>query len=384
MNKRRIATMMILLLMILALVACENATLPAPGVELVYSTFTPSPLPNTNPIEAYAAAQATLASGQSQMMELSHRATEVNMNMEQAASAAAQTTLDYNQLQLMQLSIQGTEVSQNMARAAATQQFIAEQTQIVLNATATVQSQAATQQFIIEQTQIAWNAAVTAQSQAATQQVIAEQTQVAGNATATAQSHAATQQVIAEQAQIAWNATATAQSQAATATYSAYIFNVTQTAQAQAILEIQATRAAQANATLTAYSLTATPWAALQADIARTRNEAERRAWWGEFVVTPLAVILLTLVVLLLIVGGVLAYRRLMPALELRLRTISRTDDNPLLLVDGRFVDTAPSHPQLLSDETPQVEIVGPSEPSVTNWITEAEEKLRSDGRLQP
>ena len=86
---------------------------------------------------------------------------------------------------------------------------------------------------------------------------------------------AATQQFITEQTQMVWNATATAQSQAATATYSAYILNVTQTAQAQAILDVQATQTAQANATLTAYSLTATPWAALQAEIVRTRNESE-------------------------------------------------------------------------------------------------------------
>jgi hypothetical protein len=271
---------------------------------------------------AYAAAQATLASGQSEMMELSHQATVVSLNIDQAANAAAQTTVDYNQRQLMELSIRGTEVSQNMARAAATQQFITEQTQMV------------------------------------------------------------------------WNATANAQSQAATATYSAYILNVTQTAQAQAILDVQATHTAQANATLTAYSLTATPWAAIQADIVRTRNESERRALWGEFVVTPLKVILLTLVVLLLIVGGVIAYRRLMPVLELRLRTISHDNDSPLLLVDGMIVDPDPPHrrltrwvlrqpnlPQLPSDETPHVEIVDPSDPSVTNWITEAEQKLRSRWR---
>jgi hypothetical protein len=131
--------------------------------------------------------------------------------------------------------------------------------------------------------------------------------------------------------------------------------------------------------------LTATPWAAIQAGI-------ERRAWWQEFVVSPLIVILFFLVVLLLIGGGVLAYRRLMPALELRLRTISRDNDGDLLLVDGNVVDPDPSHyrltqqewrllehPTLPTDE-PQVEIVSSSEPSITNWIIEAEQKLRSDG----
>ena len=305
MNKRRIATVIIFPLMLLALMACGSATLPAPGESFAYPTSTPPP-PLSGQDAAYAAAQATLAAGQSEMLALSNQATMISLNMEQAASAAAQATLDYHQRQLMELAIQGTEISLNMAQAAATQQFITAQTQMV------------------------------------------------------------------------WDATAAAQSQAATATYSAYILNVTQTAQAQAILDVQTTHTAQANATQTAYSLTATPWTALQADIVRTREESERRAWWDEFIVTPLKVILITLVVVLLIVGGVRAYRRLMPVLELRLRTISRGNDSPLLLVDGVIVDHAPSHPRLLTDETLPVEVVGPSEPSVINWIAEAEQKLRA------
>ncbi|RPI32316.1 MAG: hypothetical protein EHM70_09235 [Chloroflexota bacterium] len=304
--------MMLLPLLVLALIACEGDLSPDTGNPFADPTATPLPLTGFNQAPQYSAAQATLAAGQNELMDLSHQATAVSLSEDQAANVAAQATLDYNQRQLMELSIRGTEVSQNMAWAAATQQFIAEQTQAV------------------------------------------------------------------------WNASATAQSQAATATYSAYSLNVTQTAQAQAILAIQATHTAQANATQVAYSLTATPWAAIQSDIVRMRNESERRALWGEFVVTPLKVILITLVVLLLIAGGVLAYQRLMPVLELRLRTIWRNDDSPLLLVDGMVVDLDRS-PRLPRSETPQVEIVGPSEPSVTNWITEAEQKLRADdGRIQP
>ncbi|MFZ6030575.1 MAG: hypothetical protein ACOYYS_22945 [Chloroflexota bacterium] len=41
------------------------------------------------------------------------------------------------------------------------------------------------------------------------------------------------------------------------------------------------------------------------------------------------------------------------------------------------------TQPQIPSDETPQVEIVGPSESSVINWISEAEQKLHSDGWVQ-
>jgi len=276
------------------------------------------------PQPVYDAAQATLDYGQSQLEELSHQATVVGLDMAQAANAAEQATLDYNQRQMMELAYQATAVSLNMAQAAATQQFITEQTQM------------------------------------------------------------------------AWNTTATAQSQAATANYSAYILSVTQTAQAQAILDVQATQTAQAHATQTAYSLTATPFAAIQADIVRTRNSAERRALWGEYVVTPLKVILSTLVVLLLIVGGMIAYRRLMPLLELRLRTIWRDNDSPLVLMDGTFVDPDPQNrqstqrglrllkrPRLSSNNAIEVEIIDSSEPSITNWITEAEQKLRSDGWIQ-
>jgi hypothetical protein len=283
MNKRRIVVGLVLALLVLAQLACEDSTAtPWPGADQ----------------GAYAAAQATLEAGPRLAMELSYQATLLSLNMDQAASAAAQTTRDYNRRQMMELSIRGTEVSQNMARAAATQQFIA------------------------EQTRLAWIAMTTAQSQAATE-------------------------------------------------YAA------QTAQAQA------------DATQTAYSLTATPWAVIQAGI-------ERRAWWQEFVFSPLKVILLILVVLLLIVGGVLAYRQLMPVLELRLRTISRDNDGDMLLVDGMVVDADPAHrrltqqewrllehPTFPGDEAVQVEIVDSSEPSITNWIIEAEQQLLSNGRMQ-
>jgi hypothetical protein len=268
MYMRVFATVVIFILLVLALVACDSTITPGSGRPFAYPDFTPSPLPGNKQDAEYASAQATLKSGQGGMAELSHQATMVSLNMEQSANAAAQAKLDDFQRQLMELSIQGTIVSQNMAQAAATQHYITEQTQV------------------------------------------------------------------------AWNATVSAQSQAATATYSAYMFSATQTAQAQSILNAQAKQTADAKATQTAYSLTATPWAAIQADIVRTRNEAERQDLWGEFVVTPLKVTLLTLVVILLIVGGVRAYQRLMPILDLRLRTISRKSDPALILTSGMIEDS--------------------------------------------
>jgi hypothetical protein len=370
MTKRRIAILLLIFPFIaLTLMACDSFLEP-----VTVPIDTPHP---------YAAAQSTLDYGQSQMDALSQQATLVGMDMAQAANAAQQATLDYNQRQMMELAYQATAVSLNMAQAAATQQFITEQTQMVWNATADSQSQAATATYS------AYSLIITQTAQV--------QAMLDLHAAETAQAFIVTQQFDTNQTQIAWNAEATAQSQAATATYSAYSLNVTQTAQAQMMLNVQSTQAAQANATQAAYSLTATPWAALQAEIVRTRDEAERRALWGEFVVTPLKVILITLVVLLLIVGGVMAYRRLIPILELRLRTIARFNNSPLLLVDGMVVDADPlnrpftqrelhllEQRQQPLEETTQIEIIGPSEPSITNWIAEAEEKLRSYGVVRP
>ena len=86
----------------------------------------------------------------------------VGLDLSQAANAAEQTTLDYNQRQMMELAYQATAVSLNMAQAAASQRFLAEQTQMAWNTTATSQSLVATT------TAQSQNATTTAQSQAAT------------------------------------------------------------------------------------------------------------------------------------------------------------------------------------------------------------------------
>ncbi len=233
-----------------ALLACEGVSLPP-----VQSSFeTPQP--------GYAAAQSTLDYGQNQLNELSHQATVVGLNMVQAANVAEQATLDYHQRQLMEVAYQATAVSLNMSQAAATQQFIAEQTQIT------------------------------------------------------------------------WNGTAIAQSRAATGTYFAYIHKATQTAQAQALLAAHATETAQALATLTAIPLTITPLAATQAALLFQQRKYERQSFWGE-IVTPIKVVLTTLVILLLILGGVLAFRRFMPVLEFRLRNPPRNGNTQPLVTDG-------------------------------------------------
>jgi hypothetical protein len=312
MTKRQILIVVMLPLLVLALMACENSMSPGP----VAAPLSPGG-------GSYAAAQATLSSGQSEITDLSHQATAISLNMEQAANAAAQTTFDANQRQLMELSIRGTEVSQNMAQAAAMQQYILEQTQQV------------------------------------------------------------------------WNATASAQSQAATATYSTYIMNITQTSEAEAALIVRARQTAEMDATRTAYSLTATPWAAIQADLVRLHEEAERRAEWQAYVVNPVKIFLLILAVLLLIAGGVIAFDRLLPVLEYRLLMDRRDQDPRLQVVDGEIVEFNPPRRRLIRrilpmlarprpriDHEVHIEIIGSSEPSIINWITEAEQKMRFDGRL--
>jgi hypothetical protein len=195
---------------------------------------------------------------------------------------------------------------------------------------------------------------------------------------------AATERFIRKQTQAVQDANATAQSSAATASYSAYALNVTQTAYY-----------AQEIATQQAYALTATPQAAIQAAIIRKQDKTNRRALWDEFIVTPVTLILSTLGILLLMLGSVLAFRRLMPVLELRLRTISRGNGHrPLILLDGMSRDPdlparglPPGEPRqanisrLTSVATAQVEVVDPSaDLDIAGWIAEAEQILRGGG----
>ncbi|HUF39636.1 MAG TPA: hypothetical protein VMN57_14020 [Anaerolineales bacterium] len=184
---------------------------------------------------------------------------------------------------------------------------------------------------------------------AATQQAIQEETRLASNAEA-----------------FAINQAATDQSLAAAATESAYYLIVTQTAQAQAILDAQAAQTAQANATGTAFSLTATPLAALQADLARRQEETDRVARWETYFVAPMKVALWFVAGFLVIGGAFLAYRWLMLSPIPVLQPIKQ---RALKLIQ-------PVRPRKAG--TLRVEIVGPSDPSVVNWIAEAEKELRN------
>lgn len=180
------------------------------------------------------------------------------------------------------------------------------------------------------------------------------------NIRATAQ--AATQEEIyvretqfARATQGALNVQGTSMAQAAQSTSAALEASIRATEAAHNMSIIQAKETAHVISTATAFSQTATPLAATQMAIVLGVEQDERRAYWAQ-VTDPIVAIMPTTLLftflILLVVGAVLAYRRLMPVLELRARAIARgPHDAPLLLFDGLVVDPDRSFgPALLVD----------------------------------
>ena len=264
----------------------------------------------------------------------------------------AQATMDYGQRQLLDLSQNATQVSLNMSQAE----------------NAAMQS---TQEYNQRQKMdLDYQATVISRN-------IAQA--------------AATQEFIAQQANMARDATIIAQSIAAAATQSAYLVNVTQTAQAQAILDARVMRTDQAVAALTAYPLTATPFAVTKAALLMKQYDREQRSFVDQIVV-PLIPVLAILDILLITLGIVFAYRRyLMSTPRPRRLRIARVNTNPIpvVIVDGLFTRhglqlhrTIPSEltpansPRLPGRNAVHVEIVNATEPPVAHWIAEVEHQL--------
>jgi hypothetical protein len=136
MNKTRqhFVKIFILAFMSLMLLACASMYATTPEVTLIPGGATPAPdmIASPNPASAYA--QATIDSGQNQLLDLSRQATQISLNMFQAANAAAQSTQDYNQRQKQALDFQETAINQNISRAAATQEFLTLQTKTARDA----------------------------------------------------------------------------------------------------------------------------------------------------------------------------------------------------------------------------------------------------------
>jgi hypothetical protein len=181
--------------------------------------------------------------------------------------------------------------------------------------------------------------ATLAAGQAQAQDLAIQSTQVALNMTQAA----ATETYFLRQTERAEQKSATAQSQQATASQEAHLQGLTHTAAVEQTQAAQATNTAYAIHTATAWPQTATPLAATQQVIIAQAEAAERRAHWEQILI-PLKVIFLSLLgfvtLVLLVLGGVRAYRRLLPALELRLGTIQRgPHDAPLLLLNNLIID---------------------------------------------
>ena len=196
--------------------------------------------------------------------------------------SAAKATLEAGQAQAMNLAIQSTMVALNLTQAAATETYFLQQT-------------------------------------ARAQQ---------GSATALALEATATQ--------AAHNATATASQQS-------YLQGLTHTAAVVQAQAAQATQTANAAHTATTWPQTATPLAATQQVIVAQAEAAQRRAQWEQILI-PLQVIAFSAlgfaILVLFVLGFVKAYQRLLPALEIRLRTFRRgPHDAPLVFLDNLIID---------------------------------------------
>ena len=362
-TRQRIATLLLLTFMAQMLLGCASSKFtsnPDFSPTAGHATLAPGFIESSNP--AYADAQATIDSGQSQLSDLSLKATEASLNMSQAANDAAQSTKDANQRQKMDLDYQATNISLSIAQAAATQQFITQQTQIARDATAAAQSNA----------------------DAATQSAYLV------NVTKTAQAQAILDAKVLQTAQ----AVAALTSYPLTATYSAQSLNATETLQAMLMLNAQAEQDAHAMTTLTAYPLTATPLAATQAAILMQEYAKEQQSFVDR-VVTPLIPIVATLVLVLFVLVIVLAYRRVIPIPWPRRLSTARGNVNssPLIMIDGAIADydpqlhrinptePTPANPSgLQSEKTVHVEIINAAEPPVAQWIAEVEHQLATEG----
>jgi hypothetical protein len=307
-------------------------------------TPTPGKVVIESPNPAGISAQATVDTGQSQLLDLARKATQVSLNIAQSDNASAQATKDFNQRQKVELAYQATIVSLNITKAAATQRSISQQTKVAMDSAAAAQSSA------VEATQLAYRVMVTQTAQA--QAMLIDQT---------------------AQAQANLDA---------------------RNAQALVALDLQASQTAQAVAALTAYPLTATPFAATQAAGLTLQYSREQQAFVDQ-VVNPIIPYVVVLVLLLFILFIILAFRRFMfLPLPRRLSFLrGNVAPRPLTVIDGLITDPAPrleafipldripaNPPGLPGENAIHVEIVNATEPPIAHWIVEAEHKLAAEG----
>ena len=281
-----------------------------------------------------------------------------SINSADPAYDYAQATMDYGVRQLLELDRKATEISLNMVQAAndaalATQEYNRRQ-QMDLDYQATIISLNITQA-------------------AATQELIVQQTKISGDSTAVAMS--------------------TAQA----ATQSAYLVNVTQTAQAQAILYARVLQKTQNAEALTAYPMTATPFAKTQAALLMQQYDREQQAFVSRVIYPSIPLLAILALLLIVIAGIVLAYLRFLPLTWLPRLLVARSNPNhkPLITIEGLSTNSAPHLDRVIPPEltpanpprppganTVHVEIANASEPPVAHWIAEVENQLTAEGWL--
>jgi len=272
--------------------------------------------------------------------------------------AYSQATIEAGQRQLLDLAIKATEIKQNMDQA---------EDASALSTLEYEQRQKLELDF--QSTLVSQNIA----KAAATQEFFVQQTDVAMQATAVAESHAATITQLAIQA------------------------NANQTAQAQMNLDARVQQTGQAVAALTAYPLTATPFAVTQAALLVQQYDREQQAFLDR-VVVPLLPYVAAIILLLFIMLVVFANRRTTRPIPwlLRLRERpGRGQIQPSRIIDGVEVnpnrlenEAFQSEPIIantphLPDENPaRIEIVNAAEIPIAHWVNEVERRLAAEGRL--
>jgi hypothetical protein len=334
--------LLVITIIALLLLGCVLTTVPV--VPTASEPAIPPSAMIESPDTANANAQATIDSGQSQLLEMSRKSTEASLILAQTENASFQSTQDYDRRQQVELDFQATSISQNVTQAASTQEEIVRKTQAVLNATAEAQNRA----------------------DAATQSAYwVNLTQAA-------------------QVQLDQDA------QALQAVQSA----ATQTVQAQLVRNAQATQAVDALASMTAYPLTATPIAKTKAALLMQQYAREQQSFVDQ-VVAPLIPVVAVLDFFMFILAVVLIYQILEPLYpQLRIpwihdnfspimrKGISEVDHRlhriiPFEILTGRLS-------RLQSGRTIQVEIVNAAEPPVNYWVAEVEDQLDTEGEVNP
>lgn len=119
----------VMLLILIFMAGCENLSPNLPDYAATPGYKTPVPGAVEAPNPASDAAQATIDFGQRQLSDLAYQATQVSLNIDQAANAAAQLTQEVHQRQQLALDYQSTQVSLNITQAALTQEAVRQQRQ---------------------------------------------------------------------------------------------------------------------------------------------------------------------------------------------------------------------------------------------------------------